>query len=308
MILKTLTGRKRYMPDVACLGTVNMDIMAYVDEFPGNDSEVIVKKLLYIPSGSAANVAAGAVRLGYSAAVLGAVGTDRFADQIRRKLQEEGIDTSGLVNIEGTSGTIYIPVDKNGNRRIYNSSDAPSKFSKEHLNKELIKSSRFLYMCGIVGDSTMGALDEASSYAKKHGVKIVYDPTIFAYRGVKVQEQLVRNTDILLVNRVEAGALTGEKAQDLLSYCPTVILKLGSEGCMIMTRDTQIKVDGYKVNAIDTTGAGDCFAAALMSKLFENNNIVEAARYANKVAAISVTKEGAMATPTLKEIETFRWH
>lgn len=293
------------MPDVACLGTVNMDIVAYVDEFPANDSEIIVNNLLYIPSGSAANVAAGIQRLGYTAAVLGAIGTDKFSEQIRNRLHEEGIDTSGLVNIDGTSGTIFIPVDKGGERRIFNSSDAPAKLSKEHINKDIIKQSKFFYMCGIASEKQLEALEEAADFAKQHGKTVIYDPTIFAYLGFEKNKKIIENTNILLVNRTEVKLLGGE--EKLSGTCPVVILKLGPEGCIVITKGERTKLDGHKISAIDTTGAGDCFAAALMAKLLESKDILKAARFANKVAAISCTKHGAMATPTLEEIEEFRF-
>ena len=295
------------MPDVISIGAVNIDIIARVERLPAIDEEVAVLDLETFHGGSAANVAVGVSRLGYSSGFVGIVGTDRFGDMLIEELETEGVDISHLKRVVGSSGLVYAAVNPNGDRTLYSSKGASSNFDRSIIPVDYIKECKILHLTSIIADKAIDALGFASSIAHDTNAKTIFDPgLIFAEKGVDALSGILKNSYIVLPSQVEAYMLTGLKGKDagrkLLEYGPeAVIITQGEKGCLFITRDSTRKISAVKSEAVDTTGAGDSFAAGLISALLENRKLEDAVEFAGFVASISVTQRGARTTPFKEE-------
>ena len=295
------------MPDLISIGAVNIDIIARVDRFPAIDEEVAVLDLDILHGGSAANVAVGVSRLGYSSGFVGITGTDRFGDMLIEELETEGVDISHLTRVHGTSGLVFAAVNPNGERMLYSSKGVSSSFDRSIIPVDYIKESKILHLTSIIADEAIDALGFASSIAHGSNTKTIFDPgMIFAEKGIHALNGILKNCHIVLPSQVEAFMLTGMKGKDagkkLLEYGPdAVIITQGEKGCLFVTRDSIKKIPAMHTETVDTTGAGDSFAAGLISALLENKKLEDAVEFANFVASISITRRGARTTPFKEE-------
>jgi ribokinase len=299
------------MPDAITIGSVNMDIIVKVDDFPKEDSEVAARSLKLMHGGSAANVAVGISRLGHSSGFIGIIGKDEFGDSLLKELKNEGVDVSGISKEEGNSGTLIVAVDKNGKRTMFASNDAPSKFERKHVPADYIKRSKFIHIASIIGENVLDAFEYAVTAAKEAGAKITFDPgAILSIQGAEKLEGILKDCYIVMPNPLEIEVLTGKKevegAKELLKYGPdNVIVKLGGRGAVLVNRERVKYFDKKKIyftTDFDTTGAGDAFAAGLISALLENKTLDEAIDYGLATSAYSINFAGARACPTKDEI------
>jgi ribokinase len=150
------------------------------------------------------------------------------------------------------------------------------------------------------------------SYAKENNLIVSFDPgTLISSKGLKEIEYILRETDILFLNRVEYNDLVNnnEKGLDIFLElgCEMVVYKKGKEGSFLKTaKGEEIISPGFKVEVVDTTGAGDAFAGGFLTAYLNDLNLKDLMRFANAVAAISVTSKGAKeALPNLDEVLDF---
>lgn len=296
------------VPDVVSIGAVNIDIIATVSRFPVADEEVAVQKLDIFHGGSAANVAVGISRLGHSSGFVGVVGTDHFGEMLSEGLKRENVDTSYLVKIEGSSGMVFGATNPVGERILYSSEGVSSKFDRSLIPVEYIQKTRFLHLTSMIGEKAIDALEFASGIACGNNTKVIFDPgSILAEKGLAALRGILRNCHIVMPNRTEAGMLTGLEGKDagkkILEYGPeAVIITEGSKGSLSITRDSIKDIPALKSRVVDTTGAGDSFAAGLISALLENKGLEEATEFASLVASISVARMGARSTPAREKV------
>ncbi|MCC6058242.1 MAG: PfkB family carbohydrate kinase, partial [Desulfurococcaceae archaeon] len=153
--------------------------------------------------------------------------------------------------------------------------------------------------------------------ARKASAKISWDPgRVLAKKGLKELEKMIKSVDIVLVNKVEASAITGldidkyrESAKILKDLGPElVVVKLGSRGVYAFGDGVDEEVPAVKVDrVVDTTGAGDAFAAGLIAGILRGYSLRKALLYANAVAALKITKLGSHEAPTHKEVVEYIW-
>lgn len=297
--------------DVISIGGVNIDICAIIPEFPAIDEEIEVVELQELPGGSAANYIVGVARLGLKTGFIGKIGNDVYGHKLTRDFLQEKVDISQLKMANMHSGTCLIPIDKNGNRRIFSFRGANATLSPEDIREPYIQQAAILH----ITSPPITVAQFAAELARKHKVLLSYDPGGKVIRkGLKFIEPVLTNTDIFLPSKSELHLLFPEieepktAALHLIdSYGIRIVAaKLGPQGCLIVTKDDTIQVKGYTVNVIDTTGAGDSFAAAFTVGIHKKWDLLKCARFANAAAAIKVTRLGARsALPTLKEVEEF---
>jgi len=294
--------------DMISIGAVNMDLIARVGKFPAKDEEVAVQDLEIFHGGSAANVAVGVSRLGHTSGFVGVVGTDPFGDMLVERLNEENVDITHLVKMEGTSGIVFGAVNEAGERILYSSKGVSSKFERSFIPVEYIRKTRFLHLTSMIGDKAIDALEFASGVGYNSNIKVILDPgSILAEKGLAALAGILRNSYIVIPSETEAYTLTGFKGERaagrLLEYGPqVVIITRGSKGCLLVTRHLVKGIPGLKSEVVDTTGAGDSFAAGLMTALLENKELEEAVEFANMIASISVIRKGARTTPVREEV------
>lgn len=292
------------MTHIAVLGSLNMDLVAYVEKAPQTGETVAGRDFRTIPGGKGANQAIAAARTGATVSMIGAVGNDRFGARMRETLEHSGVDTDDLRTMEGPSGTAHIVVDAEGGNSIVVIPGANG--TVDHLapgDEGVIASADSLLL---QLEIPLAAVVAGAEAARRHGVRTILTPAPVQ----PLPPALLAATDLIVPNEIEAAALTGrtdprEAAIALLDLVPEVVVTLGAVGCLYMARHGEpLLVPAPSVTAVDSTGAGDTFVGALAVALGEERPIREALAWAAAAAAVSVQREGASASmPYRSEID-----
>lgn len=300
-------------PSILVVGSINMDLVARTPRIPLPGENVFGKDFQMIPGGKGANQAVGVALLGCEVALSGRVGRDYFGEFLLRGLKERGVDTT-YVEQDGkaATGIALILIDENGENGIVIATGANGRFSEESaakLRKTIDSVDLVLLQLELPLDSVVKIIEIARSLGKE----VVLD----AGPSCRKPSSSFFSVNVLSPNKAEAEALSGKSITDLktavevarylLNRGPeTVVLKLGSEGTLLVTQSQEQYFPAYKVNVVDTTAAGDAFSAALSVGIVEGKTLEEAVQFANAAGALAVTKLGARPSlPTRCELEVF---
>ncbi|WP_037308566.1 ribokinase [Amycolatopsis orientalis] len=282
---------------VLVIGSANADLVVPVDRRPGGGETVLGGDTILSPGGKGANTAVAAARLGADVALLGAVGDDPYGELLKRSLAESGVDTKPLRTSERPTGIAYITVTPDGENSILVSPGANSALRPEDVDLDGAE------IVVLSLEIPLETVERAVAKAVEAGVRTLLNLSPAAELSAKT----LQNLDVLLVNEHEAAFLLGGDADfpKLLDLGPkAAVVTLGAKGAAVVTADGVIEVPSPKVEAVDTTGAGDAFAGALATSLAKGEKLADAARRAVKVAAITVTRQGAQPSyPTASELE-----
>lgn len=279
------------------------------------------------PGGAPANVAAGLAKLGHDVAFMGKVGEDEFGRMLAGVLQEAGVDTSLMSFDEGARTALaFVTLKANGEREFmfYRHPSADMLLVEEEVDMDAVRNASIFHYGSIsliaepCRSTHLKILDEA----KKAGVFLSYDPNLRLPLWESAQAakagimSIWETADIIKISDEELEFLTGENSDATAKSLMFDGLKLllvteGPHGARYYTPDFSGQVPGVKVDAVDTTGAGDAFVAGLLSKLADNQSIlqnedqlVEAIRFANAAGAITATGRGAIPSlPNAEQIE-----
>ncbi|MEU3763659.1 ribokinase [Amycolatopsis keratiniphila] len=282
---------------VLVIGSANADLVVPVDRRPGGGETVLGGDTILSPGGKGANTAVAAARLGADVALLGAVGDDPYGELLKRSLAESGVDTGSLRTSERPTGIAYITVTPDGENSILVSPGANSALRPQDVDLDGAE------VVVLSLEIPLETVEHAVAKAVETGVKTLLNLSPAAELSAKTLQGL----DVLLVNEHEAAFLIGGEADfpKLLDLGPkAAVVTLGAKGAAVVTADGVTEVPSPKVEAVDTTGAGDAFAGALATSLAKGEELADAARKAVKVAAITVTRQGAQPSyPTASELE-----
>ncbi|MEM3832971.1 MAG: carbohydrate kinase family protein [Thermoprotei archaeon] len=298
------------MVDVIAVGNANIDLMFTITYFPKPDEEVLGKDFRIVPGGSASNFAVAISRLGVATGLIASLGDDAFGQLIMNNLKNENIDISHIKVIKNfPTGIVTIFIDEHGERRMIAYRGANLMLSKDDIDVRYIKSAKLVHLSGTKLDLS----EYISSIAKHEGLTVSFDPgSVISSMGIIKCKTVLSNTDILFVNRLEIIQLTGIQdilngVYELINYGPSiVVVKLGSEGSLAVTKNKKIRVPAFKVKVINTTGAGDAFDAGFLKAFLFNMKIEDALKIGNAVAALSITKpEPRLSFPKFDEVAHF---
>ncbi|OXM43005.1 ribokinase [Amycolatopsis alba] len=282
---------------VLVIGSANADLVVPVDRRPGGGETVLGGDTILSPGGKGANTAVAAARLGAEVALLGAVGDDPYGELLKRSLAESGVNTDSLRTSDRPTGIAYITVTPDGENSILVSPGANSGLRPEDVDLDGAE------IVVLSLEIPLETVEHAVARAVEKGVKTLLNLSPAA----ELPEKTLQGLDVLLVNEHEAGFLLGGEADfpKLLDLGPkAAVVTLGAKGAAVVTADGVTEVSSPKVEAVDTTGAGDAFAGALAASLAKGEKLADAARWAVKVAAITVTRQGAQPSyPTASELE-----
>ncbi|MCC6015663.1 MAG: carbohydrate kinase family protein [Desulfurococcaceae archaeon] len=303
---------RRY--DLVTVGHALVDIRIVVDRFPAPDEEAVVLSQTWGAGGSAVNTAIDGSRLGLRTAVIAKIGFDSFGRIIVDELLREGVDISGLrVSSTGRTGFTIVVIDRDGNIVMYGFKGVAEELEPNEVDNEIISTARYVHIASLRLDTSL----KVAEIARKASAKISWDPgRVLAKKGLKELEKMIKSVDIVLVNKVEASAITGldidkyrESAKILKDLGPElVVVKLGSRGVYAFGDGVDEEVPAVKVDrVVDTTGAGDAFAAGLIAGILRGYSLRKALLYANAVAALKITKLGSHEAPTHKEVVEYIW-
>ena len=301
------------MKKVLVIGSLNLDIVIQVHHIPAVGETILAENSYKNPGGKGANQAYAAAKLGSHVTFIGAVGKDENAEILLDNLRSVDVNIDHMITSqEHATGTAMIAVDKAGNNNIIVIPGANSTLS--HLNIEQL--TNIICECDILVlqlEIPMDAVLCAAKIAHQYKKTVVLDP---APVPAHIDERLYQYIDIIKPNETELKMLTGltinneldihNAVMKLKGYgVKNVIVTLGENGVYADTQDAGVfQVAPVKVEAIDSTAAGDSFTAALVAKLADGEDIKKAIEFANKVASIVVTRKGAQASvPTLDEVK-----
>jgi ribokinase len=305
-------------PAVVVVGSLNMDFVVSVDRLPAPGETVLGRDFQMIPGGKGANQACAAGKLGGDAIavrMIGRVGYDVFADHLKASLSAAGVDVTGVHATRAQpTGVALIWVDNAGQNSIVVASGANYELAAADV-ETMRKACRGAAIALFQLETPLDTVKAALRLAKEEGARTVLDPA----PAQSLPPALLDQVDILTPNESEALLLSGRPAARLpLSEAPvvaeslrrlgprTVILKLGDRGSLLLNDAGPRHFPAFRVEARDTTAAGDTFNAALAVALAEGKPLEEAIPFANAAAAISVTRLGAQASaPTRAEVDQF---
>jgi ribokinase len=300
---------------VLTVGSINMDVVAFCRRAPSAGETVIGERVSFFPGGKGANQAVAAAKSGADSRLIGTVGTDGFGAELLSHLKSTSVDVSSIVQDSlAATGVALITVENGGSNRIVvvpganlNVRVSPS-LCAGMIGSALVALAQF--------ETNVDAIEAAFEQVRSVGGLTLLNPSPLR----EVPPTLARHTSGLILNEIEFGQLFNfamddlpqpeqilKRMQSLTSTYQVIVVTLGSEGCIVKTPEgTCERVAGHSVEAVDSTGAGDCFAGALGAALASGSTLIGAAEYANAAAAISVTRLGAgTSAPTREEVLAF---
>ena len=256
----------------------------------------------YHCGGSAPNTIILLAQLGVAAALSGKIGNDDFGSLYERQLSKHGV-LSYLTREEGNTGSSIILVSPDSERTMNTSLENNRKYCKNDIQEDLIREADYLYFTGYMWDTDnqKKALLKAISVAEEAGTKIVFDAADpFAVRrsAGEFRRLIEKHFNIVLANAEEARLLFGNPdleycSAGLADICDIAVVKNGAEGSVIKSGGKSYSIPVYRVNAVDTTGAGDIYAAGFIYGLCTGKSLYESGRIASKLAAGIVGQFGA---------------
>ena len=298
---------------VVVAGSSNFDVVVHADRPPREGENVLATNLKFFPGGKGANQAVAVKRLGAKVTFIGAVGKDIIGDFLVGHLEASGIDTH-WVRREAvrSSGCAFISIYPSGNNSIVVDPGANHTLTPadiERAQESIAEADAVL----TVFEIPMETVEAVLRAGRKAGKLTVLD----AGPPRRVSTELLKLADIVSPNETELEALSKEAvsgresvrkaATKLLGLgAETVVVKMGSDGAMLVTAEGATHFPASKIKAVDPTAAGDAFTAALTVRLAMGEKMEDAIRYANLAGALAVTKLGALPSlPTREEVEAF---
>ena len=297
--------------DVVAAGHALVDVRMVVDRFPGPDEEASIREEERGAGGSAVNVAIDVARLGGRSGVVAKIAFDDFGRVVFEELWRSRVDLRGLrIAARGRTGFSIVVVSAGtGEVSLCGFKGVAEELSPGEVDRELVAEAAALHVASLRLDTSIAA----AGAAREAGRLVSWDPgRRLASLGLRGARELLRLVDVVFVNRVEARLLTGtgdplEAAERIAAEGPRiVVVKLGAEGALLLDsgRGTAYRVPAYRPGrVVDTTGAGDAFAAAMLLRLVRGSSVVEALRYAAVAAGLKVSRLGAHSVPEAGAVE-----
>jgi ribokinase len=276
---------------IVVVGSVNLDIVATVNELPLPGETVTATGLRTVHGGKGANQAVAAARLGGDVSLVAAVGSDDDAVALREGLVNEGVGVQHVSTIPNArSGTALITVDAQGENVIAAFQGANGDLALTPDARSIIEAADVVLMqLEIPMDTALAAARLAK------GTVIVN-----AAPARSLPEEMLACIDVLVVNEHERKVVFGRGGADRV---PVTITTVGAAGADVTTGSRTQRVPSLSIDVVDTTGAGDTFCGALAEALDREEPILEAARWAARAGALSTTDVGARtAMPTLGDM------
>jgi ribokinase len=299
------------MGRVFVAGGINMDVVATAARHPRIGETVAGNAVLYFPGGKGANQAVAAAKLGASTTLIGRLGKDAFGDELKAFLAAQGVDLSFVQQTsEAHTGTALITIANADNTIVVipgaNALVSAADVSAVAFAKGDIAVSQF--------EIPLASISAFLNRARAAGITTILNPA----PAIEAERDLLDLIDILILNESELGLLAKTELRDTDATAVfieaarslqtrkerTICVTLGKRGALALVEGKTLIVPGHTVEALDTTGAGDCFVGAVAAQLAGGKSIREALHYANAAASICVQRMGAAPSmPTAAEVE-----
>jgi len=292
---------------IVVVGSFNVDLTSYLERIPVPGETVTGDRFVTGPGGKGSNQAVAAARMGAEVTFIGRIGQDVFAPIALDMWKAENINTDYVVQDPNHStGVAPIAVENSGENSIIVILGANLAIEKADIDKaaEVIAAADVLITQFETSDEIV---QYAMQTARDKGVKTILNPA----PARSVPQEIVALADYITPNETELATLAGMSVDDdviemgrslLVTDEQTVVATLGSAGARYITKDTSELIPTFKVDVVDTTGAGDAFNGGFAVALAESKNLEDAIRFGNATAALSVTKTGT--APSMPQRET----
>ncbi|MFX0074685.1 MAG: ribokinase, partial [Candidatus Hermodarchaeota archaeon] len=301
------------------IGSSNMDLNIYSKRFPKPGETVTGGVFKQFLGGKGANQAVASVRSGAKTIFIGKIGSDTFGNDMISQLSIEGVNVEHVIRDPNeSSGVAFIMLDENGENMISVAPGANFKLSPKeiHANSEIIKNAKCLI---VQMEIPIESIETIIDIASQGDVIKILNPAPLKQISISTLSKI----DIITPNEGELlhlhsllnlEEILGDNKEKIIQASKdiaklgikTIITTLGKRGCAIYdaVRDKTTEVPAFKVQAIDTVGAGDCFNGVLASKLCQGESILTSVKYATAAASIAITRQGAQTSmPYANEIE-----
>ena len=301
------------MSEIIVFGGVNLDQVVYLPRPPKEGETLEGQGIETFLGGKGANQAVALSRLGVSVSFVGNVGKDAFGEELTSALLNEGLDLSMLGSVDEKTGTALINVFENSDNQIIYVPGANKSTNHNQVTSESLEEAKL-----VVSQMEVNTEEVEKFFVNSKDKNCL---TILNVAPFKMPSNtLIANTDVLVFNELEFSLFLGLETSKFLDLDSlkekitsldiddrsSLIVTLGERGLVCYKNSTLDYIAGYSVEAIDTVGSGDCFIGALTFSLLEGKSLKESCKFANKSAAISVTRKGAAASmPTIEEVENF---
>ena len=284
----------------------NADARTYLEGFGGDTSNALI----------------AAARQGAKGAYITKLGDDEFGRQLLRLWHDEKIDTDGVViDAAAPTGIYFVSHGAQGHTFSYlRAGSAASRMQPSDVSTQLIERARFLHVSGIsqaISASATDSVFHAIRIARGAGVNVAYDPNLRLKlwpldRARAIILATIPLTDYFLPSLDDVRAVSEiDDPRLIVDWCHrqgarTVVLKLGRDGSLVSDGDKRTAIPPFPVDAVDATGAGDCFDGSFLARLATGADAVSAARWASAAAALTTTGYGAVAPlPTAEQVARF---
>lgn len=301
------------MQKLTVLGSINADHVIQVPHFPQPGETLSGQNYHIVYGGKGANQAVAAARLGAKVDFIACIGEDKIGLEMKQAFQKDGINTDSIATIQGeTTGIAMIQVADSGENSIVISAGANAHLTTDIVDKfkqKILDADALLMQL----ETPLDAIIYATKIAKQAGKHTVLNPA----PAKALPDELLAQLTMITPNETEAEVLTGVKVVDEQSAAQAaavfhqkgvaiVLITLGAKGVFISHNALQKIIPGFRVQAKDTTAAGDTFNGALVTALLEQKSLEESIQFAHAAAAISVTRFGAQTSiPSRQETLDF---
>ena len=284
--------------DVVGVGALNLDKLFKVNMIAKEEEEAAVLDFKESGGGSAANTVVGLARLELRTGFIGTVASDREGKFLLEEFRKEGVDINGItVSKYGRSGTVMGYIDTKGDRALYVDPGVNDQLDLNDIDLEYVSGTEFVHLSSFVAEKPFKA--QKTLISKLSGVRTCFDPgALYARKGLAALKPLIKRSYAVFPNENEVRLLTGqdyqEGAKKLIELgAELVAVKLGKRGCYVSDGKEKHLIEPYKVDAVDTTGAGDAFCAGFIYGLIKRKDLYECGRLGNFVASRCVLAMGA---------------
>ena len=300
------------MKNICVIGSLNMDLVVNVDTMPKPGQALLGGNFKEVPGGKGANQAVAMARLNGTVSMIGKVGNDGFGKTLIKALNNDNVNTDYVHTADCSTGVALITVDKNAQNAIVVAPGANFELTKDDIDKN-IDCIKNIDIVVIQLETPLETVKYALQMAKKLNKYTILNPA----PAVKLDDEIIKNVDLLTPNETELEIISEIKIENeddinkaaykmIEKGVKELIVTLGSKGSLYINKEKSFFKPAYKVDAVDTTAAGDSFTGALAVALANNKTMEEAMDFASKVGALSVMKEGAQSSlPTLKDVINF---
>ena len=295
---------------ITVIGSLNYDVILKIPRLPFKGETLTANGAAFSAGGKGANQAVQAAKLKTPTYMVGCVGTDASADFLVNTAKEYGVNVDYIRKVPGSSGMGVINAVEDGSVYACIVRGANFEVTKEDVDNAMpiLKESG---VCILQNEIPVEIIAYAIDKAKEAGCIVVLN----AATAIELPEECLSKVDILVVNEVEAEFYCHEKIDSVEKakteikkmaekYNNNVIFTLGKDGAVAYENGTIEFIPAMKVDAIETTGAGDSYIGAVSHSIIEGKSLIEACKFATKCSAITVCRMGAQPSmPTLEDVE-----